>query len=261
MDYGISRTDVIFHGEGYATLNLTVANSAANQCQERHAPGSICSGQKHLEQLARVIIWDPLATDPRKTLLQWDTMPSFCRNCQASDHCRADCLDYKKWVRCYHCNRHGHVAKNCDRKNSESVPAKVRVEENSSSRTKERKGSKTTTSPKPNTKSSVTPAAATANSASADINEKEQNHLMGEISHQSYEAADESMGVLPDSSAADASVNGFEDTLHKSSPVVSDAEALNLVSRDVPTDRSPLWILPNQSRNLLEDIVLPMLVL
>ena len=239
LDHGISKTDGIFHGEGYATLNLTVINSTANQCQENHTPGSTCSDLKHLEQLARVIIWDPLAIDPRKILLQWDTMPNFCRNCQASDHCRADCPDYKKWVRCYHCNRHGHVAKNCDRNNSESVPAKVRVVENPPSKTKERKGNKANTSPKSNTKLSVIPAAATANSVSADINEKEQDHLMGEASHQSYEAADESMGVLPASSTTDASDKGFEDTLHKSSPAVSDAEALNLVSRDVTMERSP----------------------
>lgn len=99
LDLGISRTDGVYQGEGYATLNLTVlSTSPEDDCQELHPDdGQSCPGHhRHLEQLSRVIVWDPKESDQRKVLLRWDQMPDFCRNCQSSDHCRADCPDYKK---------------------------------------------------------------------------------------------------------------------------------------------------------------------
>jgi len=140
LDLGISRTDGVYQGEGYATLNLTVPSSLDYDCQELHPGDQSCPGHRHLEQLSRVIVWDPKESDQRKVLLQWDQMPDFCRNCQSSDHCRADCPDYKKWVRCYHCNETGHVVKNCGR-NYDS-PNKVRAVESIPS--KPRKGVKGT---------------------------------------------------------------------------------------------------------------------
>ncbi|KAL7318955.1 hypothetical protein PS15m_002137 [Mucor circinelloides] len=137
LDHGISRTDGIYQGEGYATLNLTVPSNPGYECQELHPEGKPCPGHRHLEELSRVIVWDVQESEQRKVLLQWDQMPDFCRNCQSSDHCRADCPDYKKWVRCYHCNSTGHVAKNCSRNDS---PNKVRAVEKSPP--KPRKGSK-----------------------------------------------------------------------------------------------------------------------
>ncbi|CEP09129.1 hypothetical protein [Parasitella parasitica] len=143
LDYGISKSDGIFQGEGYATLNLSLADSPDNECMESHADGSSCSGQRHLEPLSRVIIWDPRADEQRKVLLQWDKMPDFCRNCQSTEHCRADCPDYKKWIRCFDCNETGHVMRNCKRNGSiESAPAKIRVISNPGSLPKPRKSSK-----------------------------------------------------------------------------------------------------------------------
>ncbi|KAI8064302.1 uncharacterized protein B0P05DRAFT_574172 [Gilbertella persicaria] len=139
LDHGISRTDGIFHGEGYATLNLNLSATPENECMESHADGSECSG------------CDPRDNEQRKVLLQWDKMSDFCRNCQSSDHCRADCPDYKKWVRCYHCNETGHVMRNCSRNGSiDSAPSKVCAVERSSSQPKPRKGTNkdSTASPK-----------------------------------------------------------------------------------------------------------------
>ncbi|KAI8047285.1 uncharacterized protein B0P05DRAFT_592711 [Gilbertella persicaria] len=147
LDHGISRTDGIFHG----TLNLTLSATPENGCMESHAEGSECPRHRHLEPLSRVIIWDPCDNEQRKVLLQWDKIPDFCRSCQRSDHCRADCPNYKKWVRCYHCNETGHVMRNCSRNGSiDSAPSKVRAVEKSSSQPKPRKGSNkdSTASPK-----------------------------------------------------------------------------------------------------------------
>ncbi|KAL0144117.1 CCHC-type zinc finger transcription factor, partial [Mucor lusitanicus] len=135
LDHGISRTDGIYQGEGYATLNLTVPANPYYECQELHPGDAPCPGHRHLEQLSRVIVWDLEATDQRKVLLKWDEMPAFCRNCQSPDHCRADCPDYKKWITCYHCGEKGHVAQNCPRNDS---PNKVRAVEKGSP--KPRKG-------------------------------------------------------------------------------------------------------------------------
>ncbi|OAD00897.1 CCHC-type zinc finger transcription factor [Mucor lusitanicus CBS 277.49] len=138
LDHGISRTNGIYQGEGYATLNLTVPSSPYYECQELHPDADKpCPGHRHLEKLSRVMIWDPSVSDQRMVLLQWDQMPNFCRICQKSDHCRADCPEYKRWIVCYHCNEHGHVAKNCSRNDS---PNKVRAVDNKAS-SKPRKGS------------------------------------------------------------------------------------------------------------------------
>ncbi|KAK4509838.1 Saccharopine dehydrogenase [Mucor velutinosus] len=157
LDHGISRTDGIYQGEGYATLNLTVPSSPGYECQELHPVGKSCPGHRHLEKLSRVIVWDLTASDQRKVLLQWDQMPAFCRNCQSSEHCRADCPDYKKWVRCHHCNETGHVVKNCSRNDS---PNKVRAVENTPA--KPRKGSQVAKEGKKGTQggSKVTPGGA-----------------------------------------------------------------------------------------------------
>ncbi|KAK4515409.1 uncharacterized protein ATC70_010354 [Mucor velutinosus] len=136
LDHGISRTDGIYQGE------------------ELHPDGKSCPGHRHLEKLSRVIVWDLTASDQRKDLLQWDQIPAFCRNCQSSKHCRADCPDYKKWVRCHHCNETGHVVKNCSRNDS---PNKVRAVENTP--VKPRKGSQVAKEGKKGTQggSKVTP--------------------------------------------------------------------------------------------------------
>ncbi|CEP16722.1 hypothetical protein [Parasitella parasitica] len=91
------------------------------------------------EPLSRVIIWDPRVDEQRKVFLQCDKMPDFCRNFQSTKHCRADCPDYKKWIRCFHCNETGHVMRNGF---IESAPAKVRVISNPGSLPKPRKVSK-----------------------------------------------------------------------------------------------------------------------
>ena len=129
LDLGISKTDGIFNGEGYATINLTLNPALEdNQCNVEHEKDSTCTGLKHLEPLSRVIVWNDKDIEQRKILLQWDRMPDFCRNCQSTDHCRADCPDYKKWIRCYHCNQTGHVFQVCPRNDSiTSAPGKVRA--------------------------------------------------------------------------------------------------------------------------------------
>lgn len=81
LDLGISKTDGIFNGEGYATLNLTLADIDANQCWVEHEQDFKCNGTRHLESLARVIVWNPKEDVQRKIFLQWDKMPDFCRNC------------------------------------------------------------------------------------------------------------------------------------------------------------------------------------
>lgn len=79
---------------------------------------------------------------------KWDKMPDFCRNCQSTAHCRADCPDYKKWIRCYHCNQTGHVFQVCPRNDSiASAPGKVRAVSSTTS-TKGRKTPKGPSDPK-----------------------------------------------------------------------------------------------------------------
>ncbi|KAK4509802.1 Deoxyuridine 5'-triphosphate nucleotidohydrolase [Mucor velutinosus] len=124
LDHGISRTNGIFQGEGYATLNLTVPSSPDYACDELHPEDKPCPGHRHLEKLSGVMIWDPRSADQRMVLLQWDKMPNFCRICHSADHCRADCPEYKKWIQCYHCDEYGHVEYNCPRNTS---PNKVRA--------------------------------------------------------------------------------------------------------------------------------------
>lgn len=149
LDLGISKTDGIFNGEGYATINLTLNPILEdNQCPFNHGKDSPCGGLKHLEPLARVIVWNDKDVEQRKILLQWDKMPDFCRNCQSTAHCRADCPDYKKWIRCYHCNQTGHVFQVCPRNDSiASAPGKVRAVSPTTS-TKGRKTPKGSSDPK-----------------------------------------------------------------------------------------------------------------
>ncbi|KAI8074331.1 uncharacterized protein B0P05DRAFT_548135 [Gilbertella persicaria] len=109
---------------------------------ESHADESECPGHRYLESLSRLIIWDPHDNEQRKVLLQWDEMSDFRRNCQSSDHCRADCLDYKKWARYYHCNETDHVMRNCSRNGSiDSTPNKVHAVKKFASQPKPRKES------------------------------------------------------------------------------------------------------------------------
>lgn len=70
LDHGILRTDGSYHGEGYATLNLTLSAITDNECMNSHINGSERPGHHHLEPLSRVIIWDPRDNEQRKVLLQ-----------------------------------------------------------------------------------------------------------------------------------------------------------------------------------------------
>ena len=272
LDHGISRIDGIFHGEGYATINLTLANIADNECMASHTDGSACPGHKHLESLARVILWDHV--EQRKVLLQRDKMPDFCRNCQSTDHCRADCPDYKKWVRCYHCNQTGHVAKNCSCNNSiATAPAKVRAIENPPSKQKARKGAKESSEVKKGTR--------TSGSGQSVKHGTDGDHLMTEVhslpsigqrlehpktphteeddlmsdrpSTRGQENDDDELMTdehLGDTGSeqteiaiADAATGmGEQDTLLNNKPAISDADALMSIANDVKDveNQSPL---------------------
>jgi hypothetical protein len=221
LDHGIFKTENgIFQGEGYVTLNLTLSNDPVNECLDLHPDGSECNGKRHLEPLQRVIIWDSRSKEEeqRQILLQWAQMPAFCRQCQKPDHCRADCPDYHKWAICYHCNKRGHVSKNCDRNNSESVPSKVRVIDRNMAKPKERKGAKATPPP------SKMPATTRLDPAAAD-----QDHLMAD--------APSSRAASPTPAAQQQQEKIVEDISMKEpmGPTkMSDADALTSVSRDVP---------------------------
>ncbi|KAI9482817.1 MAG: hypothetical protein EXX96DRAFT_630868 [Benjaminiella poitrasii] len=100
LDLGIYKTSSgCYIGQGYATLNVTPATLP-------EAP---------YEALQQVILWSE--DDGRQVLLQYDNMPDFCRLCQSSDHCRADCPEYKLHLKCHNCNGNGHIMRNCPRRN------------------------------------------------------------------------------------------------------------------------------------------------
>ncbi|KAI7887776.1 uncharacterized protein EV154DRAFT_554382 [Mucor mucedo] len=63
------------------------------------------------------ILWNDYDQEEILVYLQYDNMPDFCRLCQASDHCRADCKEAKRFLKCYNCNQHGHIMRNCPRNN------------------------------------------------------------------------------------------------------------------------------------------------
>jgi hypothetical protein len=75
LDLGLSLSGRCYTGRAYATLNLTPLNVEA----EPYAP------------LQHIVTWIEESGNEHDVFLQWDNMPDFCRNCQASDHCRADC--------------------------------------------------------------------------------------------------------------------------------------------------------------------------
>ncbi|KAI8088077.1 uncharacterized protein B0P05DRAFT_464631, partial [Gilbertella persicaria] len=99
LDLGINRSHGCFTGQGYATLNLTQANA----------------NDPPFESLQRVIPWMYDDGEIHQVLLQWENMPDFCRLCQASDHCRADCPDLKNYMKCFNCNKKGHMMRQCPR--------------------------------------------------------------------------------------------------------------------------------------------------
>lgn len=69
LDLGISRTDGIFHGEGYAILNLSVIDTCGSECNLDHVKDSSCNGHKQLEPFSRVIVWGPRGLEQCKILL------------------------------------------------------------------------------------------------------------------------------------------------------------------------------------------------
>ncbi|KAI8640745.1 hypothetical protein BD408DRAFT_469261 [Parasitella parasitica] len=80
-------------------------------------------------------MWNPRVpeSEQRVLLLQWDQMPAFCRNCQSSEHCRADRPDYV--------NKKGHIANVCTRSNEQiDVPSKIRAVAQSPTPKKRQKG-------------------------------------------------------------------------------------------------------------------------
>lgn len=74
----------------YITLNFTLSNVPGNECMDSHESGFEYNGNRHLELLKRMIVWDTLAKEDkqRQVLLQWDQMLAFYRHCQKLDHCR-----------------------------------------------------------------------------------------------------------------------------------------------------------------------------
>ena len=219
LDLGITKVDGIFNGEGFATLNLTLDSANPdNECTASHVEGDSCDGLRHLEPLTRVIVWEPRDSEQRKVLLQWDKMPDFCRNCQSNEHCRADCPDYKKWIRCHHCNQTGHVYKNCSRNDRvDSAPSKIQKVERSTVAAKPRKGTKdtakTTSESLPSTTSvtSVTKSTTTSGAGPA-----------GKVSLDTSSQPMDEVKELPPSVI----------TAIPPHPV-SDAEALNTITRDI----------------------------
>ncbi|GAN07739.1 hypothetical protein MAM1_0173c07242, partial [Mucor ambiguus] len=118
LDLGITQVNGVFHGKGYATLNLTKPRTVENICistGHAHGHSSKCDGYLHFHELTRVIPWEEDDGFYRHVLAQWDSMPEFCRTCQKAGHCRADCPQYRKHLTCYHCNDHGHISRNCPR--------------------------------------------------------------------------------------------------------------------------------------------------
>ena len=132
LDVGITQVNGLFHGKGYATLNLKPRDPQHVCLSMDHphgTPDSTCDGYLYcFEELTRVIPWEEDDGYYRHVLAQWDSMPEFCRICQKPGHCRADCSEYKKHLTCHHCNQHGHISRNCPRHNDSQ---KVRIVEKS----------------------------------------------------------------------------------------------------------------------------------
>lgn len=102
LDLGLTLSGKYYTKRAYATLNLTPV-------QPDDLP---------YEPLQRVITWIEDNGRERDIYLQWDEMPDFCRNCQAADHCRADCPTKGSSLKCYNCNENGHISRQCPRNNS-----------------------------------------------------------------------------------------------------------------------------------------------
>jgi hypothetical protein len=105
LDVGLDLDHEFFYGRGYAVINISEPN------------------MDEPETLRRVINW---FNEDRELLLTWSEMPKYCRFCQKSDHCRADCPDLYKSKQCYNCNELGHVNKDCPRRNHGSNPLPTR---------------------------------------------------------------------------------------------------------------------------------------
>ncbi|KAK4515206.1 uncharacterized protein ATC70_002816 [Mucor velutinosus] len=131
------------------------------------------------------------------------------------DHCRADCPDYHKWAICYHCNKHGHVPKNCDRNNAESVPAKVRAVEKSPAKPRKQKGAKPTPPKRTDSERRSKPV-------------EDKDHIMPDASQPNAGSS------TPEASQQQTKMTGntiMEE--NNTNRKLSDADALNSVSKDV----------------------------
>ncbi|CEP08718.1 hypothetical protein [Parasitella parasitica] len=130
LDLGLTQINGVYHGKGYATLNLTKPHTVENICistdHSHNTATSTCNGYIQYQPLTHVIPWEEDDGYYRHVLAQWDSMPEYCRTCQKTGHCRADCKEYKKHIKCHHCNQPGHVSRNCPR---HSDGNKVRIVE------------------------------------------------------------------------------------------------------------------------------------
>lgn len=121
LDFGISKKDGYYMGHGFATIQTPTGTACQHEspCSQEH---------KHYEALQRSFLWEEDDGDLRKILLTWDAMPDFCRICGSTDHCRADCPDFRSWLKCYNCNKTGHIWKHCPRNHDvDAAPSKTRA--------------------------------------------------------------------------------------------------------------------------------------
>ncbi|KAK4522011.1 uncharacterized protein ATC70_004550 [Mucor velutinosus] len=198
LDHGIFKTENgIFQGKGYATLNLTLSHDPRNECMDLHEPGFECNGKRHLEPLNRVIIWDTrLSAVTARSLIIVVPIVQIITNGQFAATA-------------------GHVSKNYDRNNAESVPAKVRAVEKSPAKPKERKGAKPTPPKRTDSERRSKPV-------------EDKDHIMPDAPQPNAGSP------TPEASQQQTKMTG--DTImeeNNTNTKLSDADALNSVSKDV----------------------------
>ncbi|CEP08993.1 hypothetical protein, partial, partial [Parasitella parasitica] len=122
LDYGLSKKDGYYVGGGYATIAIPPGKPCKQYpCLRDHT---------HFDPLERAVSWQEADGELRKILLTWDAMPDYCRVCGSSEHCRADCPDRYKWLKCYNCHKIGHECRHCPRNNEapgNEAPSKTRA--------------------------------------------------------------------------------------------------------------------------------------
>ncbi|KAI9337345.1 hypothetical protein BD770DRAFT_237434 [Pilaira anomala] len=112
LDSGLAvGTSGVYAGYGYAVLAISESQTTAltHSVDWLYFP-------LNYDHLSGDILSD--TPDSVHVLATWASMPSFCRYCHSDQHALLDCPVRQKATVCRLCNKTGHIAKFCPRKNT-----------------------------------------------------------------------------------------------------------------------------------------------